>query len=1349
MKKIFAQIMLCVWLMSAVAVAAPYASTTRTASPTPSPASQDASTTADFIPLRLRGHTFDPKHTPTANIQRTLSEESYGLRLVQFDGPIQHAWYAEMQRNGLEIVSYIPDYAYLVWGNGLAIKRLQTQTPLRWAGTYQPHYALHPELREEKGATEYVQATFQVYDHPGASQSISIILDQAEQTLRPPYSILVYQNLSVRIARDKLDWLSQLPDIVNIEPLPHYQKLDEIQGQIMAGHLTTDGTQPSSPGYLTWLTTTLGLSTVPDAYPIVDVTDDGIDDGDDVPNHPDFYQFGDTNLVDRLAYNHNWTEDASADGAGGHGNINAAIVAGYNDKSGPAYEDGQGYNYGLGINPLGRVAGSKIFENAGPYHAPDYATIISTSYAKGARISSNSWGEEPGTGAYFTDDQAYDALVRDAQATVAGNQEMLIVFAAGNSGRSGNNTIGSPGNAKNVITVGAAESYRPTWTDGCNVPASGADSAQDIIDFSSRGPTDDERVKPDLVAPGTHIQGAASMIPNYIGNFVCDAYHPDGQTLYAASSGTSHATPAVAGAASLFYRYYQDNFSEIPPSPAMTKAYLVNTARYLNGVGAGGTLPSYDQGFGEVNLGMAFNTTARILIDQSELLENSGDTYILQGSIETPSEPFRVTLAWTDAPGPVMADAYINNLDLEVTLNGDTYLGNVFSGADSITGGSADPRNNVESVFIPAGQNGTFTIKISGTNIAGDGVPGNAEATDQDFALVCYNCTQQPDFNLSVSPVTQNICSPNPAHYVISTTSSLDFQSPITLSIHEAPLSTTVMLTPSSVLPAHTALATITPSTTTLPGHYPMYVVGIGDSQIHTRTFQLELFARPSSSTTLLSPANAQRNVKVLPTLKWNAASNATSYKLEVAEDTTFMTPTYTASTHSISHVLTRPLEYNTTYYWRVTPRNICGSGEASRAYHFTTQETPNEFYRQPNAAIPDNDPSGYTDTLTLSSLNTLSDITVTLVATHTWVGDLSVTLAHSDTKITLIDRPGEPAVTNGCSGGNLNLYLNDHADLSAEDDCSDGDPAYLPDTAYRPNESLENFAGESANGIWQLHIYDSGNRDVGTLQQWGLIFDLNPTLPPTQTAPSLTVTPTTLYLTEGAPANTYTIALTPTVTSPLTISMITNEQVTVTPQSFTFQANLPHPSQTITVTAIDDEEAEGLHSSSITHTLTSTEKAYTELFAPTVTLQSADNDVLTPTLPPQLSFISEVYTIQKDAGSTPITVTLGTAAPTTITADYATYDKTALGETDYIRRSGTLTFIPDDIIQTFTLTILNNPQNVVSKSVSLALSNPYSATLIAPQMATLYILGYEMLDQHLYLPLVLKQICNETIYLP
>lgn len=715
--------------------------------------------------LHLRSGAFDPTQggpTPPAALSRTLDAETPGLFLVQFGGPIQDDWYTALLKADLEVVTYMPDYAYLVWGKATAIDVLAANAPLRWSGVYQPLYALDPQLLPKLNSTSEVEVNVQIFRHAAADSTQKAILEQA-QLVREPSEVLTYRNLRVRVAADRLTWLAGLADVVNVELAPNYRLNDEIQGQIMAGNLNSAGTQPSGPGYLAWLAS-IGLTTTASAYPIVDVTDDGIDTGAATPTHADFWSLGVSGSADghRLAYNYNWTTDPLPDGQGGHGNINASIVAGYNDRTGFPYEDTSGatanYNFGLGINPYGRVSGSKVFNNTGSWGtSASNATIISNSYALGARISTNSWGcgSPYCTGApYTTDSQEYDALVRDAQpGTVAGNQPMIVVFSAGNDGdlASPASTIGSPGTAKNVLTVGAAENYRPTAADGCNVATTGADSAQDIINFSSLGPTSDGRVKPDIVAPGTHIMGAASQDAGFDGSGVCgaagnnfaapptDAYYPASQTLYTWSSGTSHSTPAVAGAASLIYRYYQDRFGGSAPSPAMVKAYLINSTRYLTGTGASGSLPSNAQGYGEVNLGRAFDAVPRFVVDQSYTFGSTGQTYALQGSVADSGQSLRITLAWTDAPGPTTGNAYVNNLDLTVTANGNTYRGNVFSGANSTTGGVADTRNNIESVFLPAGISGNVIITVTATNIAGDGVPNNADATDQDFALVVYN----------------------------------------------------------------------------------------------------------------------------------------------------------------------------------------------------------------------------------------------------------------------------------------------------------------------------------------------------------------------------------------------------------------------------------------------------------------------------------------------------------------------------------------------------------------------------------------------------------------------------------
>ena len=650
-----------------------------------------------------------------------------GLYLVQFAGPIQDSWPEILKQAGAEIISYMPSNAYVVRaspGIAAALPLLKQNSFVQFVGDYEPAYRLSPELQAARKTPEnIVQVTVQVIDSPDAAQTIKELAAMAKAFVQS-HQVMNYHNVEVTVTAGQLAEIARRGEVFAVEERGDRRKFDEAQGQIVAGNLT--GNSPAGPGYLTWLAGKNFNSSQFTSFSV-----NVVDDATSLTGHPDF-------ASSRIAFTNNPTGQTGAQG--GHGFLNSHIVGGINSGTGSANEDANGFNYGLGIAPWARVGVTAIFGGT----ASSGTTWENTAYGQGARISSNSWGFQTATGApiprYDTNAQEYDRIVRDAQTGTTGLQQLSIVFAAGNDG-SGANTVSTPSTAKNVLTVGASENVRQTGTDGCAVANSGADSANDIIGFSSRGPVNstggDGRIKPDIVAPGTHIEAGVPQ-SNYNGSSVCNQYWPTGQTLYGWSSGTSHSCPAVAGGAALIYQNFLNN-GLATPSPAMVKGFLMNSATYMTGTGASGNLPSNSQGMGRMDLGRAFDGVARILVDQTQTLGATGNTHQVTGSVVSSSQPFRVTLAWSDAPGPTTGAPYVNNLDLEVTIGGNTYRGNVFTGANSVTGGTADTRNNVESVFLPAGTTGNFTITVRATNIAGDGVPGNADTTDQDFALVVYN----------------------------------------------------------------------------------------------------------------------------------------------------------------------------------------------------------------------------------------------------------------------------------------------------------------------------------------------------------------------------------------------------------------------------------------------------------------------------------------------------------------------------------------------------------------------------------------------------------------------------------
>ena len=703
-----------------------------------------------------------------------------GLMLIQFTAPPVDADLDLLDGAGAEIVHYIPENAYLVWADGISAGGLRNAMggggAIQYVGGYLPSYAVSPRLDGALASQTAVNVNVQIFNYgPGAMASAEAIAAGAAAVIRTPGEALGgrYINLTVAVAGEAIAGIAAIPGVVWIEPYVEPVLFCERQDQIVAANLNPAKTQPTGPGYLAWLAGK-GFPTTPSSYPIVDVVDDGFDNGSSPsPANSEFRQFNNPSNPSRVQYaiiSPGASGIYSPNGIGGHGNLNCSIVGGYNDGSGsPANTDPAGYHYGLGVSPYGRIASNKIFTDSGYWGNPNEDTMVSNQYAAGVRITTNSWGART-SGAYNTDCQAYDRRARDAQAGSPGNQGIFFVFSAGNDGPA-SITIGSPGAAKNLLCVGASENYdNASGTDGCGVTNGQADNAQDIVSFSSRGPCQDGRVKPDIVAPGTHIHGAASYAPGYDGSGVCDRYSPAGQTKYASSSGTSHSTPSLAGCASLVHNFLGRAYGRGAPSPALLKAYLLHAARHMTGVSANDNLPSNSQGYGIIDLGFAFELSApRYFVDQTEVLWSSGQTWQASGSIPVPGQPFRAALVWTDAPGPTSGNAYVNNLDLQVSVNGVLYRGNNFNKGASVPGGSADPRNNVECVFLPAGASGSVVITVAGTSIAGDGVPGNGDATDQDFALVVYNFSTGPTPTPTRTPTQGPTRTPTPTPTVTPT----------------------------------------------------------------------------------------------------------------------------------------------------------------------------------------------------------------------------------------------------------------------------------------------------------------------------------------------------------------------------------------------------------------------------------------------------------------------------------------------------------------------------------------------------------------------------------------------------
>ena len=886
-----------------------------------------------------------------------------GLQIIQFVGPIKDAWLEQVRVSGALPIQYIDSFGYLVWADSTARAKLdamagearvlQFSQPL--PGFIKLGHSLFDRLQRGAGGGNKVSILVQRFRHDGDAGRERF----AEIGLKPlddwtPQ--LAFEIARFEVSDGQIRQLIDLPDVFWLGEYIAPTMNDEVQAQILRGGFNADQSGPLQPGYLPWLQS-LGFPDDPAAYPILDITDSGIGDRTIQTGDPTLHRFGSNANATRMAYNQKCTiNNGDVDG---HGHINANIALGYDvreNASTPGARFPGEFQRGQGMNPFGRLGGTRVFAPAFDLAAcgGTYAGVIAASYTAGARISSNSWGCAACAGQYDVSSQAYDAGTRDADPDITGNQELITIFSAGNSGPYAR-SIGSPGNGKNMITVGASENARPVdedgaWNDGCQIDGGGADDAMDVIFFSSRGPAEGGRVKPELVAPGTHVSGTRAR-PG-IGEGICDATRPVDNVTYAASSGTSHAAPAIAGVASLAWWWMANAQGSLEfaaaapsaPSPALMKSWLVAHPTYLTGANANDTLPSNAQGFGMPNLADMFSDVPTYMVNQEHVFTDSGQLWTMPLHVVDPSRPVRIVLAWTDAPGLVGTSPQVNNLDLELLAGSSFYRGNRFAGAWSIPAGSPDAANNVEAIFLPAGATGPLSLSVRAFNIAGDGLPGNADISDQDFALVCSNCAKNPSFTFSVGPSARSLCTATAASatWSITTGSVLGFTSPVGLSLSGQPAAASVVFSANPVSVPGSANLTLG-NLSGLAGNYTLSLHGQAAGISRTRNARLQLASANPSTPVLVAPVNNDNNAALQPMLNWQAVGQAREYRVEIARDAAFGDVVYSTITAASTHVLASELDHATLHYWRVTAINACGESAASAVFTFTTTPLPGE----------------------------------------------------------------------------------------------------------------------------------------------------------------------------------------------------------------------------------------------------------------------------------------------------------------------------------------------------------------------------------------------------------------------
>ena len=303
----------------------------------------------------------------------------------------------------------------------------------------------------------------------------------------------------------------------------------------------------------------------------------------------------------------------------------------------------------------------------------------------GLSLTNNSYGTSLNDCNYFGD---YDGTSAGLDAMVFTHPQLLHVFAAANSG----GMTCTPYPAQFATLAGG---YQPAK----NVLTVGAVTNEDAnAGFSSRGPSDDGRIKPEIVAYG-------------VSRFSTNNNHT-----YGSGSGTSFSSPGVTGIATLLYERYRELHNDSLPDAALIKNVLCNGADDLGNVG-----PDYIYGFGRINgvrsvemLEAGHYTSVNV--DQDNTL-----TKVI--SVPAGTAFVDVMLLWTDvASAPFETVTLVNDLDIVVIKpNGDTLkpwkLNYTPSGVNLSAGTGIDRINNYEQVTIQTPGSGDYTIVIKGHQV--------------------------------------------------------------------------------------------------------------------------------------------------------------------------------------------------------------------------------------------------------------------------------------------------------------------------------------------------------------------------------------------------------------------------------------------------------------------------------------------------------------------------------------------------------------------------------------------------------------------------------------------------------
>ncbi len=644
------------------------------------------------------------------NLDHRQAQGEYAFNeffIIQFKNTIQPSDQEILKSKGIEIVRYIPDDAYLVKAKTSDILILTaTSKSLYDVTPFLPTWKLSPEFGRLSVFDQSQNEVINVRLLPGTDlDKIKIALGQI-----PSLEIISFTayELVVKAPRAAAFDLSAIEGAEWIQLQPKLETFDFLDFK----EDSVAEAPPSLTGYESGTKVMKFDSAWAQGFRGQNQTVAMADTGLDTGNLSDLHQDLQTVKagIPMGLFSNSWADPQ------GHGTHVAGSVVGTGRMS-----QGQIRGGAYAANFVAVSIWSDLFGNISI--PPQFQTVFQKPYDTGARIHTNSWGSAANLGGYDNFAAQVDQFMWD-------HPDMLVVFAAGNSGQDSNkdgvvdeNSIGSPGTAKNTLTVGASENLlleggrqkshvelkdgekkwgaEPIRSDKLSNNEGG------IAVFSSRGPTKDGRIKPDIVAPGTNIVSLRSRDPRAT-TLLWGEYNEH----YVYAGGTSMATPLTAGAAAVTRQVLVEKLQQTNPSAALVKAALVHTAVDLfpGQYGVGPTqeipkpAPNNQEGYGRVDMD-SVTYLDPIILDDNKVGIGAGEvkTYSLEAST---GAIIRVNLAYTDYPASAAVQkTLVNDLDVEIIApNGDIH---------SIS----DRVNNMEMVLLNSAVRGTYQIHVKGINV--------------------------------------------------------------------------------------------------------------------------------------------------------------------------------------------------------------------------------------------------------------------------------------------------------------------------------------------------------------------------------------------------------------------------------------------------------------------------------------------------------------------------------------------------------------------------------------------------------------------------------------------------------